>query len=406
MNKQDKIQETDKGISPGRRPETSRNSYPQQGGTGSELTATRRPSHLKGMRKQEQLTFNFEARSPVASLRLPEGRESGRTNVPTGNYWSSTTNANNTTNALNVNFNNGSVDNNNKTNNNYVVAVRGGKCQGRLPREMPISVSERPAFLESGKKDIFSFENIYSAYLQCRKRKRGTINALKFELKQEDLLLSLQERLINRTYQPGRSILFAAVKPKLREIFAADFEDRIVHHILVRELEKIWEPRFIYDSYVCRRNKGVHRAAMRLQKFIRQVSSNGTRKAYYIKLDIRNFFNTLDKDILFAIISRKVKNDEMLWLTKVILYHDCTKNFVSKDRAGLLARVPAHKSLFTESPERGLPIGNLTSQFFANVYLNRLDQYVKRELKCRYYIRYADDFVLLGRDRVELKEWM
>ena len=370
----------------GRHPNSSLNPS-TEAGAGSELEDTRRPSRLNGMRSQEQLPLNFKAGSPVAPLSA-KGGERGRTNTQSDNYWSGTTNADNTDNAWNVNFNNGNVNNDNKDNgNNYVRPVRTGKYPGMRPLNSNV---------------LFSLSNIYSAYLKCRRKKRNTVNALKFEMDQEEKLLSLQERLIDRTYKPGRSILFAATRPKLREIFAADFEDRIVHHILVGELEKFWEPRFIHDSYACRKQKGVHGAAMRAQKFIRQVSANGTRQAFYIKLDIRNFFNTLDKKVLSDIISPKVKDPELLWLFNTVLGHDCTKNYVLRDRAGLLRGVPAHKSLFTRVPEKGLPIGNLTSQFFANVYLDRLDQYVKRVLKCRHYIRYADDFVLFGRDKRQL----
>ena len=384
-----------------------------------ELTATRRPSRLRdkesgSIRKQEQLTFDFEDSAPSAPHHFCSvfnenrakvvGGESGRTKTQSDNYWSSTENDAN--NAWNVNFNNCNVNNNNKTNNNYVRAVRSSKWQGRLPREAAKPISRGLSSPFKLKKDIFSFENIYSAYIKCRRRKRNTANALKFELNLEENLIDLQEQLVNRSYRPGRSILFAAKKPKLREIFAADFKDRVVHHILVRELEKIWEPRFISDSYACRKGKGIHGAAMRTQKFLRQVSSNGTRRAYYIKLDIRSFFNTLNKDILFEIISKKLKNPELLWLIKSILYHDCTKNYLLRDREGLLKKVPLHKSLFSQDPNTGLPIGNLTSQFFANVYLDRLDQYIKRELKCRQYLRYADDFVLLSTSQEQLKEWM
>ena len=366
------------------------------------------------IRKQEQLTFDFEDSSPSAPHHFCPvfsengtkvvGGESGRTKTQSDNYWSSTENDAN--NAWNVNFNNCNANNNNKTNNNYVRAVRSSKWQGRLPREAAKPISRGLSSPFKLKKDIFSFENIYSAYIKCRRRKRNTANALKFELNLEENLIDLQEQLVNRSYRPGRSILFAAKKPKLREIFAADFKDRVVHHILVRELEKIWEPRFISDSYACRKGKGIHSAAMRTQKFIRQVSSNGTRRAYYIKLDIRSFFNTLNKDILFEIISKKLKDSQLLWLIKSILYHDCTKNYLPRDREGLLKKVPLHKSLFSQDPNTGLPIGNLTSQFFANVYLDRLDQYIKRELKCRQYLRYADDFVLLSTSQEQLKEWM
>ena len=366
----------------------------------------------QGMRKQEQLTFDFKDSSPSAPRDLSQirkesrkaGGESGRTKFQSDNYWSST--ENDASNAWNVNFNNCNVNNNNKTNDNYVRAVRGGKWQGCSSREtVKKAVSRDLSSAVRVRKEVFSFESIYSAYLKCRKRKRNTVNALKFELNLEENLIDLQESLVNRSYRPGRSILFAAKKPKLREIFAADFKDRVVHHILVRELEKIWEPRFIYDSYACLKGKGIHGAAMRTQKFIRQVSSNGTERAYYLKLDIRNFFNTLNKDILFELISKKLKEPELLWLAEILIYQDCTQNYLLRDREGLLKKVPDHKSLFSQAPNTGLPIGNLTSQFFANVYLDRLDQYVKRELKCRHYLRYADDFVLLSPDREKLNGW-
>lgn len=364
----------------------------------------------RGMREQGQLTFNLEDSVPEAPRHFAQndqaavaekaakkvaGGESGRTNAASDNYWSSTSNPNNTDNALNANFNNGNVNNNNKTNTNYVRAVRGGKWQ-----------PSPPLISKTSGGDLFSLKNIYKAYLKCRRRKRNTANALKFELNLEENLVGLQRRLVDRSYRPGRSILFAATKPKLREIFAADFADRVAHHILVAELEKVWEPRFITDSCACRLGKGIHGAQARLRQFIRRVSANGTREAYFIKLDIRNFFNTLDKDVLLQIISKKVRDPELLWLTRTIIYHDCTEDYVPRDRENLLRRVPPHKSLFSQPPDHGLPIGNLSSQFFANVYLDRLDQFVKRELKCRHYLRYADDFVLLDPDPGRLGEWM
>ena len=123
--------------------------------------------------------------------------------------------------------------------------------------------------------DIFSFGNIYRCYLACRKNKRNTINALKFEINAEEDILKLERELKAKAYRPSRSILFAARRPKLREIFAADFRDRVVHHILVDYLERIWEKVFIYDSYACRKGKGTHEAVMRLQSFLRKVSKNG-----------------------------------------------------------------------------------------------------------------------------------
>jgi len=126
---------------------------------------------------------------------------------------------------------------------------------------------------------IFSLANIHRQYLQCRRNKRNTLNALRFEYGLEENLARLREKLEGRSYTPSRSVCFFAPGPKLREIFAADFRDRVVHHVLVNHLERIWEPRFIHDSYACRRGKGVHAAVQRLQQFVRQATANGTRRA-------------------------------------------------------------------------------------------------------------------------------
>jgi len=253
--------------------------------------------------------------------------------------------------------------------------------------------------------DLFSFQNIYRCYLDCRKKKRNTFNALRFEINVEENIVKLEKELKNKTYRPSRSILFAARKPKLREIFAADFRDRVVHHILVKEFEKIWEPIFIHDSYACRIDKGTHKAVVRLQGFLRKITSNGNIRAYYLQLDIKDFFTSIDKELLFTIIRRKVTDPEVLWLTERILFWDCTTSYVQRGDKSLLANIPSNKSLFGKNNLRGLPIGNLTSQFFANIYLNELDQFVKHTLKAHYYLRYVDDFVLLSTDASQLSAW-
>ena len=252
---------------------------------------------------------------------------------------------------------------------------------------------------------LFSFENIHRQYLLCRRNKRNTLNALRFETRQEQGLLELKEALENRTYRPSRSVCFFATRPKLREIFAADFRDRIVHHILVNHLERIWEPIFIHDSYACRKGKGVHKGVLRLQSFIRKVTANGTHPAFYIQLDIKNYFMSIDKEILFSLISRKLRDEDALWLCRLLIFHDCTEQYVFKGDSRLRERINPQKTLFQAPNNKGLPIGNLNSQFFANVYLNSLDQFVKHRLKCRHYLRYCDDFVLLSRDRDELLDW-
>jgi retron-type reverse transcriptase len=254
----------------------------------------------------------------------------------------------------------------------------------------------------NGLHDAFSYRNIYERYLECRKNKRNTLNALKFELNAEENILKLQYALKNRSYLPSRSILFAAKKPKLREIFAADFCDRVVHHILVHELEKMWEPIFIHDSYACRKGKGTHKAVIRTQKFLRQISKNGNTRSYFLQLDIKDFFPSIDKAILFNLLKKKITNPDILWLTEIVLFWDCTQSYSVRGDRRILLGIPKHKSLFGKDNECGLPIGNLTSQFFANVYLNELDKFVKHQLKVSYYIRYVDDFVILSTDASEL----
>ncbi len=252
---------------------------------------------------------------------------------------------------------------------------------------------------------LFSFENLHRQYLACRRNKRNTLNALRFEARQEQNLLDLHDALQSRSYRPGRSVCFFVEKPKLREIFAADFRDRVVHHVLVNYLERIWEPIFIHDSYACRQGKGIHAGVQRLRQFIRQVTANGSRRAWYLQLDVRNFFMSIDKDILYGLLKAKIVDCDALWLTKVLVYHDCTADYVIKGDANLRHLLPAHKTLFGAAKNKGLPIGNLNSQFFANVYLNELDQFVKHHLKCRYYLRYCDDFVLLATEPEQLLAW-
>lgn len=303
------------------------------------------------------------------------------------NYWSSTTNANNTNNAWHVNFNNGNDNNNNKSNNNYVRAVRAGKSE------------------------LLSFASVHDAYLDCRKRKRGTINALRFEYDLLENLTQLALDVQRGTYRPSRSVCFVTTSPKLREIFAADFRDRVVHHLVVRELEKVWEPRFIHDSYASRKNKGVHAAVERLRNFMNKATRSGKRAAWYLQLDIRSFFMSIDRGILMAVFENGLeavgekRRYALLYLLKRIIFHDCTRNYLFRGDPAMLNQVPAHKSLFGVPQGKGLPIGNLTSQFFANVYLNELDQFVKHRLKCRFYIRYVDDFLLLADDPGILEQW-
>jgi hypothetical protein len=188
-------------------------------------------------------------------------------------------------------------------------------------------------------------------------------------------------------------------------VFAADFRDRIIHHLVVRELEKYWEPRFIYDSYAGRPEKGTHAAVERLQQFMLRVTKNQKQTAYFLQLDIRSFFMSIDKHILYAIFEKHTESDVLRRLLSIVIFHDCTQDYHFKGNKQVLDLIPPHKSLFKVGPDKGLPIGNLTSQFFANVYLNELDQFIKHVLGCRFYIRYVDDFIMLSSDPTELIAW-
>ena len=260
----------------------------------------------------------------------------------------------------------------------------------------------RSAPANGSKNSIFSYRNIHECYLECRKNKRNSINALRFEFTAEEEILKLQRQLKNKTYRPSRSILFAAKKPKIREIFAADFRDRVTHHILIKHLEKIWEPVFIHDSYACRKGKGTHKGVARLQSFLKKITKNGNIRACYLQLDIKDFFPSINKEILFSLIRKRLSDPDVLWLAKTIIFWDCTQSYILRGQRNLLSRIPPNKTLFGKDNKSGLPIGNLSSQFFANVYLNELDRFVKHSLKARYYLRYVDDFIILGYDPAEL----
>ena len=255
----------------------------------------------------------------------------------------------------------------------------------------------------------FTFENLHKAYLACRKGKTNKLNHLKFFSNLEQELLLLETELRERTYRPGSSIAFVVTKPKVREIFAAEFRDRVVHHLLCAYLEPKFERIFIHDSYACRRGKGTHRAVIRLQDNLWQQRQQARgRPVYYLKMDVMSFFTSIDQQILYDLICKKIKRQEIRWLAKIIIFHDCVRDFapIIQSRPELFAQLPRHKSLFYAPPGVGLPIGNLTSQFFANVYLNELDQFVKHQLKVKNYLRYVDDLVLLGDGVEELRGQM
>jgi len=250
----------------------------------------------------------------------------------------------------------------------------------------------------------YSFELLLRAYLDCRKHKRNTGSALAFEQDLERNLWQLHQELAAGTYAPGKSICFVITRPKPREVWAADFRDRIVHHLLHNHIATHFYARWISDSCACIPGRGTLYAAKRLESKVRSLTQNWSRPAYYLKCDLANFFVSIDKRILGGLLAAQINEPWCLSLAETILFHDPRQNFEFQGSPAQLNLVPLHKRLTSHPAHLGLPIGNLSSQFFANVYLDRLDQFAKHQLRARHYIRYVDDFVLLHESPTWLNE--
>ncbi|MDW3683900.1 RNA-directed DNA polymerase [Cupriavidus sp. CV2] len=248
----------------------------------------------------------------------------------------------------------------------------------------------------------FSFEDLVIAYFDCRKNKRNTHNALAFEQHLERNLCRLADELADGSYRPGRSICFVVTRPKAREVWAADFRDRVVHHLLYNHIAPRFYASFIADSCACIPGRGTLYAACRLEAKVRSITQNWVRPAWYLKCDLANFFVSIDKRVLRAQLAARITDPWWMQLTDLVLMHDPRPGVVMQSTPELLSLVPPHKSLLNQPTHRGLPIGNLSSQFFANVYLDALDQHAKHQVRARHYIRYVDDFLLLH----ESPQWL
>ncbi len=253
----------------------------------------------------------------------------------------------------------------------------------------------RPEPEPSADSSPYAFQDLLQAYLDCRATKRNTASALAFEDRLEANLLDLHEQLRSGQYRPGRSICFVITRPRPREVWAAEFGDRIVHHLLYNKISPRFYASFIANSCACIPGRGTLYAAERLEHDVRSITQNWSRPAHYLKCDLANFFVAIDKATVLAQLARKVNEPFWLDLARTILFHDPRGDHELRGSAALLAKVPAHKSLFNAPEATGLPIGNLSSQFFANVHLDALDQFCKHQVKAVRYVRYVDDFVLL-----------
>jgi len=251
---------------------------------------------------------------------------------------------------------------------------------------------------------MIQVEELYQAYLYARKGKRAKESTRNFEYDLYQNLKTLVDKINQRIYRPAPSFCFYVQKPKLREIFAADFKDRVVHHWMVSRMESLFEKSFIDDSFACRKEKGTHKAVKRLSGWIKSQ-----KPLFYLQLDIRGFFMEIHKPTLEKIVLSKIRNffekdphlDDLVYLNQKIIRHDPCHFHRLKGKS-FRHILPPHKTLFHPDKERGIPIGNLTSQFYANIYLNHLDQFVKRRLGVKKYLRFVDDFILISDDSQKL----
>ncbi len=302
-------------------------------------------------------------------------------------YWTKTPAAWSPASAWGVLFGSGHVLNDLRYYNGFALAVRrAGEFQGEV-----------------------GLQELYQAWRRARRQKVPSFNQLRFDHRWADGLLQLQRELRSGRWQPRPSTCFIATRPKAREIHAPDFADRVVHHWLVPQLESLWEPTFIHDSYANRKGRGSHAAVRRAQQFVRQVHS-GQGGGWYLQLDVANFFNSIHRPTLWKMLRKRLQArrapDVVLRATHALLRRSPLHAGVQyRATASERAQVPAHKQLRNAPAGRGLPIGNLSSQFFANVYLDALDQFVKHDLKAKRYLRYVDDFVLFHHDREQLEQW-
>ncbi|MEK9184852.1 MAG: reverse transcriptase/maturase family protein, partial [Patescibacteria group bacterium] len=226
---------------------------------------------------------------------------------------------------------------------------------------------------------VISIENLLHAWRKFSEGKRSNNEVAKFELHLEENLFSMHERLMDDVWKNDPYVRCRISDPKPRIIHIASVRDRVLFQAVYQKLYQIFDKTLIHDSYASRRSKGTHAGVRRFEIFSRKVSANYTQNAFVLKCDIRKFFDNIDHSILFSLISKRLKDEKLLVLIHKIIWS------------------------FETTPNKGLPLGNVTSQIFSNIYLNKLDQFTKHTLKVKYYIRYCDDFVILNRSSNVLK---
>ena len=248
-------------------------------------------------------------------------------------------------------------------------------------------------------------EGMLKAYYDCRRSKRRTASAIVYEMNYESNLIALRDRINTRTYQPGKSICFVVTRPRYREVFAASFEDRIVHHYIALRLEPLFELVFSPRTFNCRKGKGQLYGVKMLEADIKEASNNYTTDCYIMKLDLQGLFMSIDKSMLARMIDKFIVKyykgndiDDLRYLCQVVVLHCPEKNCERHSPREMWGHLPANKSLFTNGEGKGVAIGNLFAQLFANFLLNELDWYIE-ELGIKYHGRYVDDFYCIHKDK-------
>ncbi len=247
---------------------------------------------------------------------------------------------------------------------------------------------------------IITIEKLLKAWQEFLRDKKNRKDVILFQARLMDNIFDLFNDLKNKTYKHDGYFAFNISDPKPRQIHKATVRDRLLHHLIYQELYEYFDTKFIFDSYSCRIDKGTHKAIDRFRYFFRKVSKNNTKTCFVLKCDIRKFFANIDHAILKKILSKGTFDTDTLWLLEQVI-DSFSSNPIGKTY-GVQPNVT--NSAIAENVTKGLPLGNLTSQLLVNIYMNEFDHFMKRELKVKYYIRYADDFVILSDSKDYLEE--
>ena len=256
-------------------------------------------------------------------------------------------------------------------------------------------------------------EGMFEAYYDCRKRKRGTVNAIEYEVDFECRLVALVRSINERTYVPSRSITFVVSRPRYREVFAADFSDRICHHWIVLRLGPLMEKVFNDRTFNCRKGKGTLYGVNHLKADIKTCSEDYTKDCHVATADMQGFFMSIPKYLLADVIDKFIvenyfasDKDDLRWLTRLLILHRPELNCITKSPEAMWDMFPHSKSLRYSDGTKGMPIGNLISQIFANFFLNSFDWYLENTLGFKYHGRYVDDFYIIDTDKRKILDAM